>query len=483
MQAEIAGRYAVLHSLGAHLHLAYDERTGGQVFLREVPLPPELADDDRRVLAEHVIREAAAASRVRHPAIVPVLDAVLHEDEPWIVTPPISGQPLAARPGTLSPQQTAALGADLAGALDAAHTLGVMHGDVQPMNVWLTPDGRGLLTGFGTRVSARSQAASSIGTPGFAAPEKAMNPVPASDFWSLGATLYLAVEGVPPFPGNSPMEVLSAVLSTEPRPPEKAGDLGPVLMALLAKDPAQRSVEVEADLVRLARPVPGKDKTVAMRPRTFALLAACSVVAIASVTATATALLTAPETPVAFEEPATATDPGKFSTSPRACDLLTDEQAEELVPDFNRDESMPSDQPGAHCMLRVSGMAGLDGRTVEIELSLHKPSPLGGGPETAREFLAGLKADVPREAGSGDTVSPVRDLPGAADQGVAYDKQRTDGSRYEGHAAVAVSNLTATIKCAEKDVEDEEKARIAQELGSCAEKTAGWVGESLKRTG
>ncbi|WP_198652892.1 serine/threonine-protein kinase [Actinocorallia populi] len=478
MQAKIAGRYAVLHSLGTHLHLAYDERTGGQAFLREVPLPPELADDERSTLAEHVIREAAAASRVRHPAIVPVLDAVLHEGKPWIVTPPINGQPLTACFGALSPQQTAALGADLAGALSAAHTLGVLHGDVQPANVWLTPDGRGLLTGFGTGVSARSQAASSIGTPGFAAPEKTTNPVPSSDLWSLGATLYLAVEGVPPFPGNSPMEVLSAVLSAEPRPPEKAGDLGPVLLALLAKDPAQRPAEVEDDLVRLARPASGENRTVAMRPRTFALLAACAAVAIASVTATATALLTAPEAPVSFKKPATATDPGKFGTSPRACDLLTDAQAGELVPDFDRQEYTPSGLPlGAQCTLSN------DKLTVKIELSHYKPGPLGGGPETAREFLAGLKADATREGSSSRTVSQVRDLPEAGEQGIAYNEQRTDGSRYIGHAAVAVSNLAATIECAKEDVEEAEKDRVTQELGSCAEKTAGWLGESLKRTG
>ena len=479
MQAKIAGRYAVLHGLGAYLHLAYDERTGGQVFLREVPLPPELAEDERRTLAEHVIREAAAASRVRHPAIVPVLDAVLHEDKPWIVTPPIHGQPLDAFPGTLSPQQTAALGVDLAGALDAAHTLGVLHGDVQPANVWLTPEGRGLLTGFGTGVSARSQAASSIGTPGFAAPEKTTNPAPSSDLWSLGATLYLAVEGVPPFPGNSPMEVLSAVLSAEPRPPEKAGDLGPVLLALLAKDPAQRPVEVEDDLVRLARPASGGDKAVALRPRTFALLAACSAVVIASVAATATALITEPETPPTFEKLTAATDPGKFSTSPRACDLLTDEQAEELVPEFRRTE--PTSQPlGARCRFDPSGE---DGQTVEIELSLYKPGPLGSGPETARGFLAGLKADADRESSSSRTASQVRDLPEAGEQGVAYNEQWTDGSRSIGHAAVAVSNLVATIECGEEDVAAAKKDQVTRELASCAEKTAAWVGESLKRTG
>ncbi len=478
MQAKIAGRYAILHSLGMNLHLAYDERTGGQVFLREVPLPPELADDERRELAEHIIGEAAAASRVRHPAIVPVLDAVLHENNPWIVTPPINGQPLAALPGPLSPQQTAALGVDLAGALDAAHTLGVLHGDVQPANVWLAPDGRGLLTGFGTGASARSQAASSIGTPGFTAPEKTTNPAPSSDLWSLGATLYRAVEGVPPFPGNSPMEVLSAVLSAEPRPPERAGDLGPVLLALLAKDPAQRPVEIEDDLVRLARPATRAGRTVALRPRTFALLAACTAVMIASVAATATALLTEPETPVSFAKPAAATDPGKFSTSPRTCELLTDAQAAELIPEFRRQESTPSGQPlGTRCTLSSSELADL---TVTIELTLYKPGPLGGGPETAREFLAGLKADAARQTGTTTTVSQVRDLPSA---GVAYNEQRTDGSRFMGHAAVAVSNVVATIECSERNIGAAEKDQTIQELGSCAEKTAGWVGESLKRTG
>src|SRR5688572_15655104 len=166
----VAGRYVLLQPLPDGLHLAQDQHTGMQVFVREVQPPPELDGSERRSLAERVVRSANGARRLRHPSINHVLDAVLWDDRAWIVTPPISGQPLGAQvaqSGPATPDRVAAIGLELLGALRSAHAVGVLHGDVQPSRVWLTVDGHAVLTGFGAGVPAHSAAAASIGTPGF----------------------------------------------------------------------------------------------------------------------------------------------------------------------------------------------------------------------------------------------------------------------------------------------------------------------------
>ena len=486
MQQKIAGRYVLQQALGAHLHLAYDERTRLQVLAREVEPPPELNDDERRALAEEAIREAGAASRVGHPAVNAVLDAVSHDGRAWIVTQSVNGRPLTqvvAGAGPLSPEQTAVLGLDVWGALSRAHTMGVVHGDVQPENVWVTPEGRGVLTGFGTGVAVRSQAASSIGTPGFTAPEKTTRPVPASDLWSLGATLYFAVEGVPPFTGDGPMAVLSAVLSADPRPPERAGELGPVLLELLAKDPARRPAAAGEALAELARPAARKGRQVPVRPAVLAVLTACFAVAVASVTTIATVLLGSPQPSASPAEASVDTEPGRFAAVPRACGLISDEQAGELFPDFAKDDGsgVGSRKPNSYCKVSSAGSGSSD-RSLVIELFVLRPGPHGGGPATARRFLTGAKEEAPLAAGDGGTVSPVRELRGAGEQAIAYDVHEADGE-YATNTVVVVNNAVAVVSCEQEVPADFQAGGVVRELGECAEKAAGWVGAALTRTG
>jgi Serine/threonine protein kinase len=160
--------------------------------------------------------------------------------------------------GPLSPTDTARLGVALLDALMAGHRLGILHRDVKPSNILLTipepqaPDsaqlGRILLSDYGISLQrdvgeARLTTASGIvGTPGYLAPERARGaePTPESDLFSLGATLYYAVEGHSPFDRSSYVATLTALLTEEPTPPSRAGDLAPVLLMLLAKDPAHR---------------------------------------------------------------------------------------------------------------------------------------------------------------------------------------------------------------------------------------------------
>ncbi|GAB2830094.1 hypothetical protein GCM10022221_30950 [Actinocorallia aurea] len=479
MHAKIAGRYVLQQPLAPRLHLARDEATGTAVFARHVALPPELGAARREALARDVLADAAAAARVRHPAAHPVLDAVLHDGDPWLIGPTIAGRPLTdllAQTGPLPPQAAARIGADLAAALSRAHLLGTVHGDVQPDHVWVTADGRGVLTGFG----ARARDAALVGTPGYTAPEQTAEPAPAADLWSLGATVYLAVEGVPAFLGDDPMAVLSAVLATEPRPPERAGDLAPVLLDLLAKDPARRPTDAATSLAALAASAP-RGRRVPVRPAVLATAAACLVVSVAAATTIATALLTSPPAPAVAPSPDT--DPGRYAAAPRACGLIDDAQAEELVPGSSRSDGGASSggDPNASC--RLVGPDYSTDTSVQTELFVMRPGPLGGAPATARAFLDGTRADAPAEAlGDTDTVSPVRDLTGIGDAAVAYDLYRGTLQDQSTVAAAVVSNIAVRVTC-EQRAEGGPRQELTADLASCAEKALGWAVTALEKTG
>ncbi|OLT18224.1 hypothetical protein BJF79_17315 [Actinomadura sp. CNU-125] len=162
--------------------------------------------------------------------------------------------------GPLPPARVAAIGLDLLDALRTAHAAGVVHRDVKPGNVLLPPN-RAVLTDFGIATVAGdetiTQTGAIIGSPAYLAPEQArrQKASPASDLWSLGATLYAAVEGRPPYKRADVWGVMGALLADEPDPPRLAGALTPVLSGLLRRDPEQRIGHEEAE--RLLRRAAG----------------------------------------------------------------------------------------------------------------------------------------------------------------------------------------------------------------------------------
>ncbi|MBO2450286.1 serine/threonine protein kinase [Actinomadura barringtoniae] len=252
MPQVIAERYELLDMLGrggmGAVWRARDRTLDREVAIKEVELPPGLDAAQRERVYARTFREARSAARLDHPGIVTVYDVVEHDGRPWIVMQLVRAPALdsvIATDGPLPPGRVAAIGVDLLEALRAAHAAGVIHRDVKPGNV-LLPHNRAVLTDFGIATVAGdetlTQAGAIVGSPAYLAPEMArrQKASPASDLWSLGATLYAAVEGRPPYQRGDVWGVMAAVLSDEPDPTRLAGPLQPVLQGLLQKDPELR---------------------------------------------------------------------------------------------------------------------------------------------------------------------------------------------------------------------------------------------------
>lgn len=230
------------------------------VAVKEVLLPPQMPPDERAALCERTMREARAAAALSHPSVVQVYDVVTDGGRPWIVMELLEARSLAdmiIEDGPLAGRAVAKIGIAMLGALEVAHAVGVLHRDVKPANVLICADGRCVLTDFGV---ARLPQESNLTTPGmvlgsphFISPERAVGGRfgPPSDLFSLGVTLYTAVEGSPPFDKTDPFETMRAVVEEAPRPMRLSGPLAPVLTGLLEKDPANRwTVDQARDMLR-----------------------------------------------------------------------------------------------------------------------------------------------------------------------------------------------------------------------------------------
>ncbi|MGF1426598.1 protein kinase domain-containing protein [Kitasatospora sp. LaBMicrA B282] len=249
----IGSRYRLLQLIGqggmGRVWRGTDETLGRDVAVKELLLPEGVAPGERTELVQRVLREARSAARLNHPGIITVHDVVEHQGAPVIVMEYVTGSSLAAAVRAaegLPVARVAEIGAAMVRALQQAHAAGIVHRDLKPDNVLLMGD-RVIITDFGiahvsdttTELTGTGVA---IGTPAYMSPEQldGRPPTPANDLWSLGATLYTAVEGTAPFEATSFGALCVAVVTKEPRPPQRAGSLTPVLARLLAKDPAQR---------------------------------------------------------------------------------------------------------------------------------------------------------------------------------------------------------------------------------------------------
>src|SRR5579864_3757086 len=238
----IAGRYRLEAPIGRGamgvVWRARDQLLVRDVALKEVQIAETLTEDERVNAYQRTLREAKTAARLNHPGVVTVYDVAEDEGRPWIIMQLVSAQSLdqvLSTSGPLSPRRTAEMGRQLLAALSSAHAAGVMHRDVKPSNVLLGKDDRAVLTDFGIATFAGdtrlTQTGMVMGSPGFTAPERIRgeDATPASDLWSLGATLYASVEGHGPFEQRGgAVTTMSAIINEDAPPAPAAGALGPV---------------------------------------------------------------------------------------------------------------------------------------------------------------------------------------------------------------------------------------------------------------
>src|SRR3954453_4941048 len=264
----VAGRYRLEAEVGRGgmgvVWAAYDELLHRNVAIKQVRYPVGIAAEERERLAGRTLREARAVAAIDDPHAVRVYDIVEQDGQPWIVMEFVRGHTLTdeirAR-GPLPTPEVARIGLGLVDALEAAHRAGVLHRDVKPSNVILGDDGRVRLTDFGiAAVDSDDHDVSAtgliMGTPGYLAPERARGeqPTAASDYWSLGATLWTAVEGRPPDAGTDAGTTMRRVVS-EDAPVCTTCDprLASVLQTLMARDAARRPSPGE--IRRVLRPL------------------------------------------------------------------------------------------------------------------------------------------------------------------------------------------------------------------------------------
>jgi hypothetical protein len=278
----VAGRYLLQNTIGrgamGTVWRARDTVLARDVAVKEVRLRGPVTagsamTEETRILYQRTLREARTAARLNHPAVVTIFDVVEADGSPWIVMELVQAPSLdqvLTEDGPLRHQQAADVGLRVCGALACAHAAGIVHRDVKPSNVLLGPDGRVVLTDFGIATlegdSGLTQAGMVMGTPGFTAPERIRGDAasPASDLWSLGATLYAAVEGRGPFDdrGNS-IAILAAIANEEAPRPRSAGPLRHVIEALLHRNPLARP-----DAAAVSRLLAGAARTGAARSGT-----------------------------------------------------------------------------------------------------------------------------------------------------------------------------------------------------------------------
>ncbi|GLW75299.1 hypothetical protein Kpho02_75960 [Kitasatospora phosalacinea] len=267
----IGGRYRLIEPVGrggmGRVWRGRDETLHREVAVKEILFPAGLDEDQRELLLQRVMREARVAAGLNHPGIITVFDVVEHDGAPVIVMEFVVGTSLAAtvrNQGRLAAPRVAEIGLAVLDALSAAHAAGVVHRDLKPDNILLSGN-RVVLTDFGIASIADAtmsltSTGTLLGTPAYMAPEQldGKPATPASDLWSLGATLHTAVEGEAPFAADTLTALYVAILTQPPRPSRFAGPLSPALLGLLVKDPGLRltAEQTARTLAAAARPAP-----------------------------------------------------------------------------------------------------------------------------------------------------------------------------------------------------------------------------------
>ncbi len=257
----IGGRYRIEERIGAGamgaVWRATDELLNRTVAVKELhAVPPGTSPEAVEESRQRIQREGRIGARLQHAHVISMFDVVIHDDRPWLVMEYLPSDSLATvlrMKGPLPPTEVADIGRQVADGLAAAHLAGVVHRDIKPGNVLLAEDGRVKVADFGVSRAVDdvqlTRTGLIAGTPAFLSPEVAQGrePMAASDVFALGATLYAAVEGTPPFGlDDNAYALLHKVATGVVEPPQHAGPLTGVLMRLLATDPDARPSAAQA---------------------------------------------------------------------------------------------------------------------------------------------------------------------------------------------------------------------------------------------
>jgi eukaryotic-like serine/threonine-protein kinase len=250
----IAGRYRLISQVGRGamgvVWRARDERLGRTVAVKQLRAPIGMSSTQIDQAQLRARREARIAARLQHENAVGIYDVVEHDGRPCLVmeyVPSSSLSEVLAEGDGLTPDEVAAMGAQLASALVAAHEAGIVHRDIKPGNILMPESGPVKLTDFGisraTGDVTITGTGEMLGTPAFTSPEVAQGrtATAASDVFSLGATLYAALEGTPPFGmGPNVVALLLRIVNDEIRPPQHSGALMNTLLWMMRHEPAER---------------------------------------------------------------------------------------------------------------------------------------------------------------------------------------------------------------------------------------------------
>jgi eukaryotic-like serine/threonine-protein kinase len=349
---------------------ARDQLLDRDVAVKEVVISALIGADERRNAYQRTLREARTAARLSHRGVVAVYDVAEEDGRPWIVMELVPSQSLdqvLVVEGRLPAARAGRIGQQLLSALAAAHAAGVLHRDVKPSNVLIATnksgegwDERAVLTDFGIAQfegdPRLTQTGMVMGSPGFTAPERirGSDASPASDLWSLGATLYAAVEGRGPYEQRGgAITTMSAIINEDAPIAPHAGKLAPVIAALLRRDPTTRP-SASAAARMFAQVLPQLSEKTEEPPsmshpptmRSAYVPSPAAPVASAPVTAPDDAKSVRKPAPVAAEQPAADVAVEEEAAEAEGQEPSA-EAAEEAAPVVNADSAEEAEEAGA----------------------------------------------------------------------------------------------------------------------------------------
>ncbi len=451
----VAGRYRLTVRAGSGamgvVWQARDERLDRTVAVKQVLIDPRADDDARELANRRVMREARITARLHHPSAITVYDVVEHEGYPCLIMEYLPSRSLAAvltERTTLPAVEVAAIGRQVADALLAAHAAGIVHRDVKPANVLIDEKGRTKITDFGISRAAGDVTLTATGmvagTPAYLAPEIARGSTAgfASDVYSLGSTLYAALEGTPPFGHyENALALLHRVASGDIVPPQRSGPLTSLLQRLLEHEPSRRPPleQVRNELERVASeatdapttpgPAAVATEPVSPRPATAAL----------------------PMTPVRDDPPADAARRplrAAVSLAPPAAPPESPPTAPPAAPPAARPTSAPPPSPPARAPRRRRGalIAGAVAVVAAAGIVIALVSGLGSGgsasPGTAAPPAGSTAGSSPAEA---PTSTAAQGAPGDSSATTGANAPASSGSPVQRQQQDAVTGYYALI--------------------------------------